>query len=414
MNRTTPYAWSILGILLGAQFVMSMGALGYGPLAPFLRETYGINRSQVGFLIAVFYFTCTIAAIPAGILVDRVGARLMLILCLLMEGIPYAAMSFAGSYFFLVVCSAFSGIGYAFINQVSTKGIMQWFSSQARATAMGIKQSGVTIGGAVAAWLLPVLSVSRDWKWGIWSISLSMFLMALVAALFYRERPREDTLSPSPVAEEERGKPKNILEIMLQPTLLTLLFVAPFLAFTQGCLISFLVLYLKEELHFPVETAGACLTASMIAATVGRIGWGAASDVVFRGDRVKPLIILSLVGGIGVLGMAFLSKDSPPGAVFLWSMLLGLTLSGWNGVTMVLSAELGGTKLAASVVSIVITAVGFGFLAGPVAFGYVADHQGYFTSWMLVLVSSLISAAGFLRIHWIREKRSGGTVAEQP
>jgi len=412
----------MLGILLSAQLVMSMGAFGYGPLAPYLRETYGISRSQVGSLISIFYFTCTLTAIPAGIIVDRIGARLMLILCLLMEGVPYAALSLAGNYFFLAVFSALGGIGYAFINQVSTKGIMQWFAIRARATAMGIKQSGVTIGGAVVAWLLPVLSTAYSWEWGVLSISLSMFLMALVAFLFYCEYPPEDAedtkdaLSPAPATGPEPEKAQSIYATMRQPMLLTLLVVAPFLAFSQGCLVGFLVLYLKEELHFSVEMAGACMTAAMIAATAGRIGWGAASDVIFRGDRVKPLIILSLVGGISAAGMAFLSKNPPSAAVFLWSMLLGVTLSGWNGLVMILSAELGGKARAASAVSIVLTSVGLGFLAGPVAFGFVADHQGYFASWMLVLASSLISVAGFLRIYRMKGRMQGrmqGRIKEQ-
>jgi len=54
MKRTTPPAWLILAILLGAQLAMSMGALGDGPLAPYLRETYGISRGQIGFLIPTF------------------------------------------------------------------------------------------------------------------------------------------------------------------------------------------------------------------------------------------------------------------------------------------------------------------------------------------------------------------------
>ncbi len=58
-----------------------------------------------------------------------------------------------------------------------------------------------------------------------------------------------------------------------------------------------------------------------------------------------------------------------------------------------------------------MTTVGLGFLVGPLAFGFVADHQGYFMSWMLVVASSLASAAGFLRIERamgrVREGRAG-------
>jgi len=48
--------------------------------------------------------------------------------------------------YFLNMTNQSGGIGYGMINQISTKGIMLWFSSRLRATAMGIKQTGVILG----------------------------------------------------------------------------------------------------------------------------------------------------------------------------------------------------------------------------------------------------------------------------
>jgi MFS transporter, ACS family, hexuronate transporter len=390
---------------------MSMGSFSYGPLAPFLRDAFGISRAQVGSLIAVFYFTCTIAAIPAGIMVDRMGARQMLILCLFLEGIPYAAMPLANSFFMLSVYSALSGIGYGFINQVSTRGIMNWFSMRTRATAMGIKQSGVTIGAAAAAWMLPVLSVAYSWKTGVWAVGLSMFIMAFISLFFYREHPAEESPGGQEPSNMRRSSRQSFFAVLSHPILLSLLLITPFLAFSQGCVVSFLVLYIKEDLHFPVETAGMCMTAGMIAAALGRICWGVISDGIFAGDRLKPVIILSLVGAVSAAGMAALSPASSLALVFFWSILLGFSISGWNAMIMVLSAELGGAKLAASVVSVVITVIGVGYLIGPIAFGYVADQAGYFASWMLVVVATLISLGGFVHIY---RKKYGSDGSDEP
>ncbi len=397
--------------MLSAQLVMSMGSFSYGPLAPFLRDAFGISRAQVGSLIAVFYFTCTIAAIPAGIMVDRMGARLMLILCLFLEAIPYAAMPLANSFFMISVYSALSGIGYGFINQVSTRGIMNWFSMRTRATAMGIKQSGVTIGAAAAAWMLPVLSVAYGWETGVWAVSLSMFFMAFITLFFYREHTAGERSGRQASNNMSGSNRQSLFAVLSHPILSSLLLITPFLAFSQGCVVSFLVLYIKEDLHFPVETAGMCMTAGMIAAALGRICWGMISDGIFAGDRLKPVIILSFVGAVSAAGMAALSPASSLTLVFFWSILLGFSINGWNAMIMVLSAELGGMELAASVVSVVITVIGVGYLIGPIVFGYVADHAGYFASWMLVVAATLFSLGGFVRIY---KKKCGPDGGDEP
>jgi len=154
----------------------------------------------------------------------------------------------------------------------------------------------------------------------------------------------------------------------------------------------------------PVEMAGRCMTASMVAATLGRVVWGLVSDRVFREDRIKPIIIISSVGALSTLGIALLTPLSSRLLAYIFSALQGFSLSGWNALVMVLAAELGGAKLAASVVSVVITVVGIGFLVGPIVFGYVADHLGYFTSWMGVFAASLISIVGFTYLEFLHRK----------
>ncbi|RJP60008.1 MAG: MFS transporter [Deltaproteobacteria bacterium] len=394
------YGWIILGILTVAQLVMSMGAYTWGPLAPVLRDEFNLSRAQIGTITSVLYFASVIIAIPSGIAVDKLGARIMLIISLIIMGIPFAIMALAKNYLFFIVFAAVGGLGYGMINQISTKGIMYWFSARFRATAMGIKQTGVTLGGAIVAVLLPALTVAYSWRLGVLVIGILMLVMAFLSLIFYKERPVLPAEGASNVASTSKKGQKegSLLKVMSNPVLLILCLITPLMAFGQTGIASFLVLYLEEELNFSVGLAGGCLTAAMIAGSVGRIGWGIISDRLFAGDRMIPIVILSVIAFIGALGTAFLSKGSPLWLSFFWSILMGGTFIGWNAVLITLAAELAGKELAGSIMGILVTIAWIGIIIGPPVFGYIADSVGYYWSWLLIAVLALLSTVGFLYI----------------
>ena len=66
------------------------------PLAPLFRETYGLSNTQVGFLLAVPVILGSLLRIPAGIVTDRYGARIVfpwLLLLLVVRSRRYTAKS---------------------------------------------------------------------------------------------------------------------------------------------------------------------------------------------------------------------------------------------------------------------------------------------------------------------------------
>jgi len=142
------YGWVVLGLLFLAQLVMSIGAYAWGPLAPFLRETFDISRSQIGQITSALYIAAALTGLPSGLMVDRWGARKLLLASLTLMMISFFWIGLSNRFMGIVVFAAIAGLGYGVLNQVSTKGIMFWFSPRDRATAMGIKQTGVTVGAA--------------------------------------------------------------------------------------------------------------------------------------------------------------------------------------------------------------------------------------------------------------------------
>lgn len=395
------YAWVILALLLLAQLVMSMGAYAWGPLAPFIMGEYRISRAQFGLLTSVLYLTAVIVAIPSGFLVDKLGARIMLILSLLAMGLPFCFILSAKAFSLIAVLAALSGIGYGIINQVSTKGIMLWFPKRARASVMGIKQTGVSLGGALAAILLPILAISSNWKLSLLIVGASMIVIAFTSVILYREKPEKATeiVQTGAKIRETDSFSKSISN----PILVILLIVLPFLTFAQSGVATFLVLYLKEKINLSIGLAGTCLTIAMIAGTLGRIAWGMISD--FLGDRIGPLICLSLVGAVSVGFLGFITMDTRLVAIIILSAVAGFTVIGWNALAMILGAEIVGQERAGSFQGILVAIAYMGLVSGPPVFGYLVDVLDYRVAWGILSFTVLFGSAGFSLMYFLQHRK---------
>lgn len=386
------YGWVILGLLFMAQLVMSMGAYAWGPLAPFLRDTYDISRSQIGQITSALYVAAALTGLPSGIMVDRWGARKLLAAGLSIMTLSFFFIGLAERFIAIVILAAVAGLGYGVLNQVSTKGIMLWFSAKDRATAMGIKQTGVTIGAAGASVLLPMITVAHGLGASFILISAAMFPVILGAALFYAEKPAKPLAGSA--GENRLSSENDLMGTLFHPEMRTILSILPFMCFNQLSLSTFFMLYLSEAVKTSISAAGSCLAVIMISGAIGRVAWGLLSDRFFGGNRLKPLILLSLIGATCVIGLSFLPEKAPLHLCLMLSAGLGVSFLGWNGLVITYIAELAGTSIAASVVG-VSSSIGFiGVISGPLLFGYLVDQFGYHTGWMVLAGIWLANASG--------------------
>ncbi|NCF83056.1 MAG: MFS transporter, partial [Proteobacteria bacterium] len=140
-----------IGILTLAHVVGTLPIVSVMAMAPVIQQDLGLSVTQVGLLVSGYYMAQTIGAVPAGGLADRIGVGSALLVAhgLLIAGalIFSQANAFAGA----VAGTIVMGFGYSIVNPSTAKGILTLFSARRRATAMGVKQTGVPIGGVLAA-----------------------------------------------------------------------------------------------------------------------------------------------------------------------------------------------------------------------------------------------------------------------
>src|SRR5262249_47961037 len=146
-------------------------------VAPMLRDTFGFSNTQYAFMLFCFLLGMTVGQIPVGIMMDRRGARFGFTLIMswwsaanLLHAFARSTAMFSGLRFLLGTgeCGTYSG---------AVKVIGQWFSSEERALAAGIFNSGSLLGAVLAPPLIVYLMLKFGWP--------SAFLLPSVAGLLW-------------------------------------------------------------------------------------------------------------------------------------------------------------------------------------------------------------------------------------
>jgi sugar phosphate permease len=372
---TSPYRWIILLLATLVQVGVSILQQAPAALGPVFTAELELSRAQIGLLSSAIWGGMLLAMLPVGLLIDRHGERR-----LIMAGVTTMALLVLwatqfSTFAWLLMLFLLASLGASTSAPGGSKAIAAWFPYSQRGSAMGMRQTGVSIGGLMAAFLLPLVAVRFGWQVGL-ELAAGVALVAVFFfALFYRELPADEG------AEGRAASPGvPVGSIIRDPSFLGMTGYAFVLMGVQGSSASYLALSLYEEVHLSVVVAGTFFAVFQVGGIVGRIGWGFVSDKV--GRRRPVLLLVGLVAMGSCLTMAFAGEGTLIPLVTVFAFLLGCSAMGWNGLYLTLLSESVPMHAAATAMgaSLTIAFVGM-FFASPL-FGLVADLTGsYGASW---------------------------------
>ena len=170
--------WLILFGVWLIYFCFGLTAASMAPLLEPISAELGIGNSLMGAVLGAWPLTYILAAVPCGILLDRLGARRMLLLAALVMAASGLARSYADTPLQLLLAVALFGVGGPMISVGAPKIIARLFEGKTRATVMGIYVTGPYLGGILSLSLtnsLVMPLVGNDWR------SVMMVFAVLVA-----------------------------------------------------------------------------------------------------------------------------------------------------------------------------------------------------------------------------------------
>ncbi len=367
--------YEVLALFTGAMVGASLSIMGSGALMPFFASAFHLGQSQLGWILSVQLIGSVGMTAVAGMLTDRFGDKAVVLWSGVIMGLALVASSLVANFTWLLSWLLVYGIGFAAVTPAGSHAIVFFFKQEERGLAMGIRQCGVPLAGAIAGVLLPAIALHFHYQAALAVCGIVTLLACALASIFYRE--------PAELQGERvsvRAMLMEMVRISRDVRLILLTLASMVLMCAQFALMGFLTL---TVIHwgYAVSVAVAFFTLAQIAAIAGRLGWGWASDHVFKGSRAIPLGII----GIATAAIAFAISSIGAGAPF-WlaaalAIGLGLTAEGWLGLSICAFAEIGGSENAGSALGVGLTWTLVAAFVTPTLFGALAQAHGFPFAW---------------------------------
>ena len=317
-----------------------------------LMRDLHLNAAGLGAVAAFYFYAYTPMQIPAGMLYDRYGPRLLITIALMICA--------SGAFFFglttnVALASAgrfFMGIGSAFSFIGSLLLVSRWFPPQYFAVLAGVVQLMSSVGALTGEAPLAIAVSQFGWRHTIMCIGLAGFALAIVVWLVVKDWPPGTRPAPLPHTAD-KGEMKRLRQVLKKSQtwavgLYSFTSWAPITVFGSLWGVPFLI----ASYGFSAERASLAISMIWIGIGLGSpfIGWW--SDKI--GRRCLPLTIASLLGIISVATVLYI-PGLPSPLLFTLLFIFGLAASG-QSLSFALVKDM-------NVTGVVGTAIGFNNMA---------------------------------------------------
>src|SRR5436190_833345 len=175
--------WWICALLFASTVINYIDRQTLSLLSPYLKQIYHWTNSDYANLLIGFRIAYSLGQTVCGRLMDRLGTRRGLTLSVLWYSIVSIATSFATGFYSFATFRFLLGAGESANWPGAIKAVSEWFPKRERALATAFFDSGSSIGGAVA----PFIVLPIYFRWGWRPVFVIPGLLGLVWLLIWRK-----------------------------------------------------------------------------------------------------------------------------------------------------------------------------------------------------------------------------------
>ena len=364
--RVAPHV-RVVSAVSAAHFVSHYYILLLAPLLPFVRADFGVSYTEIGLALAVFNIVSAALQAPAGFLVDRLGARILLIGALLIGATAFVIAGLAHSYWAFVAMFAVAGVGNAVYHPADYALLSHHVPSERIGQAFSVHTFAGMLGSAVAPPTL--LAMQSVWGWRGAFIGAG-FIGFAVAAVLLAVRDNGAAAHAQPARAGAQAPAAAGWRLLLSPPILLNLVFFVLLAMMSGGIYNYSVVALGALYATPVTTANAALTGNLLLSAIGVLAGGLLVGRTSRHGTVAALGLLAM--GAFLLLVAEFDLGSLP-------LIAAMTAAGFcSGVIMpsrdMIVREVTPPGSFGKVFGFVTTGFNIGGIIAPLLFGAIMDQ----------------------------------------
>ncbi|MBI2874460.1 MAG: MFS transporter [Firmicutes bacterium] len=402
--------------------LISGGRISYTVFVLPLMEYFDWSRAQVSLPFSISMLMWGLGQPVAGILMDRYGARALILVGIVQTGLGFLISAAASElwhlnfgYGVLVGLAATSAgqIGYALI-------VAKWFDGPRRGFAMGICMAATPLSTLITAPLFYWVIISSGWRVAFQGLAIAILVVAFPLAWLVLHDPHSSrAAAPAPKSlawaagtagtlgvEESAGTTAAAVDAtsaaggslgaetlaLIRNRSLQLLALAYVSCGISGFFFAAHLAPMAGDFGLSPAVGAAAVSIFSAASVAGSFLGGAASD---RYGRSRVLSMTFLIRAIGFLGLAFAVFNTP--TYYLAAILAGGPIFATVTIINTMVYEIAGPRRTGLAIGLILLIHQLGATVGPYAGGLLYDITGSYLPMLLAAAAFLLGSSLLVR-----------------
>src|SRR3981081_178225 len=306
-------AVTLVATLVSIYIVSNFLRNSIGGIAPNLAGELGLSAVEIGLLSSTYFFTFAAVQIPVGMVLDRFGPRLCLVVGAAITVVGAIVFASAANPAILILGRALLGLGTAGFLVASLAVYAERFSPDRFATLTGLQIGFGTVGALIATAPLAFSTATIGWRASFLAVAAFTFVLGLLLAAVIKGG---NAPSAGRRIESFRESLSGIFTVMRTPSV-GRLFVMNLVMYSSFALIAGLWggPYLTHIYGYSLEQRGNLLLVPVLGQIVGAMLWGATDRLA--GSHKLPVLIGAGLTAL-LLGYLALVGTLTPIMLVLW------------------------------------------------------------------------------------------------
>lgn len=359
--------FKVIGLIGVAHFFSHLFILLLPPLFLTLREEFDVSFLELGLIMTVFSGATASTQLPFGYLVDKFGARWILIGGLAGESLAFVMIGFGDGFWGLLAMMAIAGIANGVYHPADYAILSASVSGPRMGRAFSLHTFAGFAGFAVAPPLVIFLSDAIGWRMALVGVGLAGLATAAVLLVFAGSLHNKQ----KPAAEQAKPADSSSRALLFSFPILMCLGFYIMTALGSGGLNNFLVsaLNLLHGTALPIATGA--LTGYLVGTTLGILFGGYLADKTSNHNVIAAFCFLATAVMISIVALVDMPEPLLLASLTLQGILHGMIMPSRDMIVRSVTPD----GQYGKVFGFVTTGFSIGGIVAPMIFGFILDND---------------------------------------